>query len=250
MVVTVLTLIVVGAGTGTFVYRRFARGDLQGSVKGKPRGVVIFDFDGTLCDSFSCLLHSLQKNAARYGIKGNVTMTPEEVRDYHAKDLFKKLKIPFYKLPLVLRDFRLQWDQERHCIKQKVQIKPLLEYLKKNNYAVGVVTSNSVANVHYFLGKENLASYFDFVGSSPSIFGKKHALKKALKLMKKRPEYIVYVGDETRDIDAARGIGAECVSVTWGMNSEKALLDAGSDVVCSSPEEIIHYLMRTHDSSE
>lgn len=235
---------------GRLVYRRFMRGNLIGSIKGNPRGVVIFDFDGTLCDSLSCLLHSLKRNAARYGIKESVAMTLEDMRDYQARELFKELQIPFYKIPLLLRDFRLQWDKERHCIKQKVQIKPLLEYLKEHNYAVGVVTSNSVTNVNYFLGKENLASYFDFVGSSPSVFGKKHALKKALKLVRKRPEYIVYIGDETRDIDAARAIGAECVSVTWGMNSEKALLEAGSDAVCSSPEEIIHYLKRTHDSSE
>ena len=250
MIITVFSCVFIGAGSGFILYRRFMRGEFKGSVKGKRKGMVIFDFDGTLCDSFTCLLHSLKKNASRYGIKESVVISLEEMRDYQARDLFKELQIPFYKIPLLLRDFRLQWDLERHCITQKVKIKPLLEYLQQNNYAVGVVTSNSVANVQYFLGKENLTPYFDFIGSSPSVFGKQHALKKALKLVKNRPEYIVYIGDETRDIDAARVIGAECVSVTWGMNSEKALYEAGPDVVCSTPEEIINYLKHTHDSSE
>ncbi len=250
MIYTIVSVIGLSAATGFYLYRRFMRGEFKGSVKGKPKGMVIFDFDGTLCDSITCLIHSLKKNAAKYGIKESVIISLEEMRDYQARDLFKTLQIPFYKIPFLLRDFRLQWDLERHCITQKVKMKTLLEYLQENNYAVGVVTSNSVANVQYFLGKEKLAPYFDFIGSSPSIFGKQHALKTALKLVKKRPEYIVYIGDEARDVDAARVIGAECVSVTWGMNSEKALYEAGPDIVCSTPEEIINYLKRTHDSSE
>ncbi len=250
MIITIVSCAIVGSGTFVLWYRRYMRGELTGDVQGKPKGMVIFDFDGTLCDSLTCLLNSLRKNASRYGIKEDAMMSMEELRDYQARDLFKELRIPFYKVPLLLHDFRRYWDKERHCITQKVNMRPLLEYLKSANYAVGVVTSNSVPNVRYFLGKENLASYFDFIGSSPSIFGKQHALKKALKLAYKRPDYIVYIGDETRDIDAARAIGAECVSVTWGMNSEKALQEAGPDAVCSTPQEIIQYLKRTHDTSE
>jgi phosphoglycolate phosphatase-like HAD superfamily hydrolase len=48
----------------------------------------------------------------------------------------------------------------------------------------------------------------------------------------------VYVGDEVRDIEAARKSGINCISVSWGFNT-KELLQKHSQTVVSSPTELL-----------
>ncbi len=51
------------------------------------------------------------------------------------------------------------------------------------------------------------------------------------------------VGDEVRDIEAARSVGMATAAVTWGCARESALREAGPDVVFQSVEELKRALL-------
>ncbi len=48
----------------------------------------------------------------------------------------------------------------------------------------------------------------------------------------------IYVGDEIRDVEAAKKAGIRVIGVSWGYNSKNALLKAKPDHVIENPEEI------------
>ena len=53
---------------------------------------------------------------------------------------------------------------------------------------------------------------------------------------------VLYVGDETRDIEAAREAGLAMTAVTWGYNSEQALSALGPQHIVRSPGELLELM--------
>jgi phosphoglycolate phosphatase-like HAD superfamily hydrolase len=64
-------------------------------------------------------------------------------------------------------------------------------------------------------------------------------MKKILKHEKLIPSSVLYIGDETRDIEAAKESGLRMAAVTWGYNSPEALAAMRPDHLITSPEEIL-----------
>jgi phosphoglycolate phosphatase len=50
---------------------------------------------------------------------------------------------------------------------------------------------------------------------------------------------VIYVGDETRDIEAARKIQIQVIAVSWGFNSREVLAEQKPDFLISHPSQLI-----------
>jgi len=103
----------------------------------------------------------------------------------------------------------------------------------------GILSSNSSNNVTEFLNNHDL-NFFDFISASSRIWGKNINLKKLLLSHGFNMDEVVYVGDEVRDIIAAKKVGIRVAAVTWGYNSKKALRSQKPDYLISSPEELLN----------
>jgi phosphoglycolate phosphatase-like HAD superfamily hydrolase len=102
---------------------------------------------------------------------------------------------------------------------------------------VGVISSNAARNVWRFCAGNEFPR-LDFVQSS-GVFGKARALRRLASRYRVQPEQIIYIGDETRDIEAARKAGVLSAAVTWGGTDEAVLRDYNPDFVFSTPDEIL-----------
>jgi len=91
------------------------------------------------------------------------------------------------------------------------------------------------------LNKNNL-NVFDFIYSEGDIFNKADKMKTLLEERKLNPESVFYVGDETRDIEAARAAGIKMIAVSWGFNKEEILKKENPDYLIRKPEELVSLL--------
>ena len=120
-------------------------------------------------------------------------------------------------------------------------IKEVLLELKKRDFQLGIITSNSRENVLASLAKNGLQDTFTFIYSG-STFGKHKVINKWLRIEKINPEKVVYVGDEVRDIDAAKKTGIKVIAVGWGINSQEALASQNPDCLIERPRELIEIM--------
>ncbi len=90
--------------------------------------------------------------------------------------------------------------------------------------------------------KINNLDFFDFIYSESNIFGKAKKLNGLLKEKKINPQSVFYVGDETRDITAAKEAGVKAIAVTWGFNGKEILKEQSPDYLVGNPEELIALL--------
>ena len=117
-------------------------------------------------------------------------------------------------------------------------MKEVLETLKKENFMLGILTSNSKDNVQEFL-KKNDMDVFDWVYAERSLFGKARKLDKIIKKQKLKKEETIYVADEIRDIEAAKKSQIKIMAVTWGFNAKAGLAKYRPDFLLDHPKELL-----------
>jgi len=72
-----------------------------------------------------------------------------------------------------------------------------------------------------------------------SIFGKRAKLRKVLRLTGIHPAQAILIGDEIRDIEAARDAGIASGAVTWGFTDLDTLKAHSPDMLFESVDEIL-----------
>ncbi len=185
--------------------------------------VLLFDFDGTICDSYLAAVEIFNNLAGEYKYKKLDEAECMQVRDLTAQEFLQFMKISIIKVPFIARRAKKELQSKVDSLRPFLGIKETILQLHENGYKLGILTSNSEKNIKHFFKKNNL-EIFDFIYSDSGLFGKGKVLKKLLKRHQIDPTQVAYVGDETRDIEAARAAGIKIIAVTWGYNS-KALLE-------------------------
>ncbi|MDD5133259.1 MAG: HAD-IA family hydrolase [Candidatus Nanoarchaeia archaeon] len=199
---------------------------------------IIFDFDGTLADTFDSFLKIMNNLAEEYNFNKITKQDIPNLREMGAKEVFKTLNISLFKLPSLTKRFRLELNKEIKNLRSTIPIKFTLLRLKEKGLRLLILTSNSKENVETFLKKNNL-ELFDKIYSASSVFGKSSTMKKILKLEGLRKDEVFYVGDEVRDIEACKKVGVRIVVVTWGYNSKNILKSSKPDFLINQPKDLL-----------
>jgi phosphoglycolate phosphatase len=201
--------------------------------------VIIFDFDGTIADSFDAVWQISNRLAAEFGYPVTRPDDISQLKNLSSKEIIKQSKLSPLKIPFLVRRLRKELSREIPHLQMFPSMEPVLRSLKQQGHCLGIVTSNSRENVLAFLSAQNLADLFDFVESGLALFGKHKVLLRVVKRQGLDLADMIYVGDETRDIEAARKIGIPIISVTWGFNSSEALAAENPDFLIHQPEELL-----------
>lgn len=205
---------------------------------------LIFDFDGTIADTIPSTEYMaivLRRLSEEFGFD---PLTEEEIDKFRSQDLhtiLKVLQIPLWKVPFLLRKIQVELKKELNVAKPVAGMRQLLCDLQSKEITLGIITSSKKDLVDAFLKRNNL-EVFDFVYTGTSLFGKDRMIIGLLRNKKLKPEEIMYVGDEIRDIEAAKKAHIKIVSVTWGFNSHLGLKKYHPDFLIDKPAEFMQLL--------
>jgi phosphoglycolate phosphatase len=200
---------------------------------------LIFDFDGTLVNSFYDVIDKFNLLATEFKFRQIALHEVDKLRDLNSRELIQFLKIPLYKLPRVIKKARKSIHKDMQKLTSFTNLPEVLNKLYQAGMSLGILTSNSKENVVAWLLHHKLRDLFTFIHVESSFFGKKRLLKKILKTHHIQQNEAFYIGDETRDIDAAKQCGIQSVAVTWGFNSEQILLSEEPHYIVRTPEELL-----------
>jgi len=179
--------------------------------------LVIFDFDGTLADSFSWFLGVINEVADKYQFR---CIKPDELstlRSYDARKMIAHVGVPMWKLPLVHRHVRKRMTEDIGNISLFPGTDRLLQRLQAQGIILAIVSSNSLTNVRRVLGEENASLIRRYACDAP-IFGKRAKLRRVLDQSEAFPSEAIFIGDEIRDLQAAHAEGIAFGAVSWGVN--------------------------------
>jgi phosphoglycolate phosphatase len=201
--------------------------------------LILFDFDGTLVDSFSATLAAGNRLAAVHGYRRLNQEEALALRSQGIRRILQETEIPLRRLPAWLRQMKKELHRETPAMKPHPGLNEMLAALTEREIPLGVVTSNDRENVRLFLGNQGWDNWFPWLETGSNLFGKSRLIRRVLERSGIAASDTVYVGDEERDVNAARKAGVCAVAVTWGFNDRTILSQSSPDHIVDRPEELL-----------
>jgi len=204
------------------------------------RNLAIFDFDGTIADSAAWFGSAFNELARHNGFREVSAEQGEMLRGLSTREIFAYLEIPSWKLPLVVRQLREIAARDAGQINIFPWVPDIFDALRSRGISIAIVSSNTKANIRRVLGAE-LASMIEQFGTDAPLFGKAAKIDDVIKRCASTAALTTSIGDEVRDIEAARALGICSLAVTWGYATASALEAAQSTRLVHAPAELLDW---------
>ena len=199
---------------------------------------VIFDFDGVIGDTINFYREIAISLYEEFRHEKPQAKMVKKLMGNNVIEIIRELNVPLTKLPYLEKRFRQDLNSKIDQVKIFKGIKEVLQQIKKTGYILGVLSSNSQENLN-FIFKKNQIDFFDFIYSGTSVFGKGRVLAKLLKTHHLKASQTIYIGDEIRDIQAAKQNKVSVIAVGWGYNKERLLKEKKPDYFAGKPTDIL-----------
>lgn len=201
------------------------------------RRTVIFDFDGTIADSFDVFVEVFEEIA---GTSRTLTAPEiEELRDLSTHEVIQKLGVKRWQVPIFAVRGRRAVGSKMGRVRIFDGMRVAIEQLISDGYRLYIVSSNEKATITAFLRRYGIEHCFSGVFAGTGVFGKAKRLETLINSAHIDRSLCVYVGDETRDIDASKAVGLRCVAVAWGYNTRASLLRHAPDALVETPDNLV-----------
>lgn len=210
---------------------------------------VLFDFDGTLADTAADLSRALNRLRTARGL---ADLPLEKLRPYASSGARGLLEAGLGILPdhpeyLVLRESFLRHYADAICVDTRLfpGMDALLEAIETRGLRWGIVTNKSTQLTRKIVTALNLDGRAACVvcgDTTPHLKPHPASLLHAAKELALEPAACVYLGDDLRDIQAARSAGMHPVAVEWGYGADVRSWQA--DAVIRKPPDLVAYLDR------
>ncbi len=206
--------------------------------KHNERYLLVFDFDGTIAATRTHSIEIMNRLAEDFGFRRIEEKELDRLRSLTLWQFIRHLKIPIRKISKILH--RAQEEMTRNILQIKLVpgIGDVIRQLKDMGHSIGIMTSNSRENVTALLQHHDL-EVFDFMLCSVKLRKKARNLKRLRRAHKVRSRNFLYVGDECRDVRAAKKARVRVAAVTWGFNNGKILRKFRPHYVLSEPGQLL-----------
>lgn len=209
---------------------------------------IIFDLDGTLLDTLTDLMDSVNFALTEHGYPER---SYDEIRRFvgNGVRVLMKKSVPdgvegedYEKAFSTFREHYL--NNMRNKTDAYDGVRDTLKLLKEKNYKIGVVSNKLDSAV-----KELCHDYFgELVDFAKGVDGENDRKPnpentwKCIEAVGARKENCVYVGDSEVDIKTAENAGLPCISVSWGFRTREELEQNNAKVIIDEPKELFEVL--------
>lgn len=206
---------------------------------------IIFDFDGTLIDSYGAIAESLNHARAAFSLE---PVAAEEVKKMvgHGLEQLIEKSIGDNRVAEGVRLFREKYDTI--CREQTTllpQVKETIEELDRRGYQMGIATNKPSFFARPILNALEMDHLFEEVVGPNDVEHPKpdpEMLEMVMMRIGLGPEEVVYIGDMPLDVEAARNAGLPIYAVATGSAGRQELLDARPNRLLNRFGDLLTYL--------
>lgn len=206
--------------------------------------VVAFDCDGTLVDTFDLIEKTVILTFKEK--LPNINISIEEVHAFFGpflEDSFAKYVKTKEEINECVETYRkISNKLMPEYIRCYDGIIELLEYLKKNNYKIAIVSNKVSPAIIYGLELCKIDRYIDLIIGAEMIIPKPdpdgiNQLKNYFNTSE-----VLYIGDALTDINAGKNALIDTVGVTWCKTTKKEFKKVNPTFIIDNPKELIKIL--------
>jgi phosphoglycolate phosphatase len=210
---------------------------------------ALFDLDGTFADTAADLAAALNRLREEQGLE---PLPVERMRPFASAGARGMIAASFGLKPghaeyEALRDAFLELYEERTCVETRLfpGMADLLDELEGRHIAWGIVTNKAMRFTERIVSALRVKPDCVVGGdSTPHLKPHPASLLLAAERLKLEPRQCLYVGDDLRDMQAARAAGMRPIAVSWGYHHP----DSGhpetwqADAIIGTPLQLLDYI--------
>jgi phosphoglycolate phosphatase len=208
--------------------------------------LVIFDWDGTLMDSISKIVTSLQSVAQELSIP---VPTEEAVRDIIGLSMQQVLPILFAGHQTLFDDI-LNGYKKHYLALEAVPsplfygVEGLLEQLTAAGVTLAIATGKGRSGLERVLGVTGIGHYFAASRTADDAMSKPHPqmLHSILSELNVAADRAVMIGDSVLDLTMAHNAGMHSIGVSYGAHKAEKLLSQSPKAVVHCASQILAHL--------
>ena len=203
---------------------------------------IIFDFDGTICDTGKGI-----KRSARYALESmGFACPPEDEMDYFIGpplfDSFKKHGATDEQARQLIAKYREDYSGDGLFESSLYDgMEALLRALKQDGIRLAIASSKPGKFVKRLLDYFRISDCFEVVNGvdlQNDTESKPHIIARTLKDLGVAPHQTLMVGDRFYDIEGGKANALATAGVLWGYGSETELKECGADFIAEKPQDI------------
>lgn len=209
---------------------------------------ILFDFDGTICDTAEGITKCMQYGLGKMGIEASLS----ELMCFAGPPLLDMLKL---KYDMSDEDAKktLEFYRERYAPTGWQECKPfdgmpeLIKKLRVAGKTVAIATSKPRFFTENILKKFDMYDDFDLICGSEfdgTRSKKWEVMEYALECLNITPGQAIMVGDRKYDFIGSRQCGVKCIGVRFGYAEEGELEAEGAEFIAENPDELYNYLVK------
>lgn len=201
---------------------------------------VVFDMDGVIFDSETCVIESWKVVAERHGIENVEAVLPHCLgRNY---DTTKQIFLDYYGKNFPYDEYKKECSKVYHDtydggrLPMKPGIRELLEFLKQNDYKVGLASSTRKTTIVQQLEDAKLIQYFDDLVSGDMLTKSKpepDIYLMACERLEVKPEDAIAIEDSFNGIRSAYRAGMFPIMVPDLMEPDEEMNDISGEILNS-----------------
>lgn len=211
--------------------------------------VIIFDFDGTLCDTRSNIIIAFRATMEHLGLEMRDEETCGATIGLTLRDGFKSMYPEFddAKIDYCVETYRQIFAERRKELMPDLfpGVKETLEALRKRGYRMTIATSRLTDSLMLFMRHHGIDHYFEYAVGSDSVTHHKPHPEPALKTLAAlniAPSEAIMVGDMPVDIAMAHNAGIRAIGVDYGNATREELEAAEADWIVDSITKILEII--------
>lgn len=174
---------------------------------------IIFDFDGTIANTFDYTVGFLAREA------GRPPLSKEERTAMHGVSMGRigrQLGISWPRMSMLFFKGRREMSPAMKNVEPFGGMPDVIRQLHGQKHELYILSTNTTRNINKFLQRHELDDYFKDVYGGVGMFGKAPALRRLLREQHIETRKAIYIGDELRDVLAAQSLEVRVIAVTWG----------------------------------
>ena len=211
--------------------------------------VIIFDFDGTLCDTRSNIIIAFRATMEHLGLEMRDEETCGATIGLTLRDGFKSMYPDFddAKIDYCVETYRQIFAERRKELMPDLfpGVKETLGALRKRGYRMTIATSRLTDSLMLFMRHHGIDHYFEYAVGSDSVTHHKPHTEPALKTLRElniAPSEAIMVGDMPVDIAMAHNAGIRAIGVDYGNATREELEAAEADWIVDSITKILEII--------
>jgi phosphoglycolate phosphatase len=211
----------------------------------KPK-VIIFDFDGTLCDTRRNIIVAFRATMERLGLELKSEATCGATIGLTLRDGFRSMypELCDEAIDNCVDTYRQIFAERREELMPELfpLVADTLEELRRRGYRFTVASSRLTDSLMLFMRHHGIDHYFEYAVGSDSVTHHKPHPEPALKTLAAlniEPSEAVMVGDMPVDIAMAHNAGIRAIGVDYGNASHEELEAAEADWIVDDITKIL-----------